>query len=86
MNGADNKTEGETMRSGGTFGSLSERRARNFLHNVTGGDATIEQHPRGGYIVRDSYRAGHEWFGRTPRAACRAAGFVPPAVCYSYDA
>jgi hypothetical protein len=73
------------MKKGGTFGALSERRARNFLAYMTGGDATIEQHPRGGYIVRDAYRSGMEWYGRTPRAACLVAGFFPPAVAYEYD-
>jgi hypothetical protein len=70
---------------GGTFGNLSLKRAVNFLKAMSGGDATIAALPRGGYEVRDAYRPGMTWTGKTPREACRLANFFPPACCFQYD-
>jgi len=71
--------------TGGTFGNCSLNRARNFLRAMSAGDAEIQALPRGGYRVTDKYRPGMEWLGKTPREACRAADFIPPADCGGYD-
>jgi hypothetical protein len=69
-----------------------------FLKNVTGGDAHVEQGYEGGkakrddfashkeyvkvlnrtfgYFCIDTYRPGMKFWGKTPKAAARAAGFT----------
>lgn len=61
--------------------------AQKHLNNVTGGDAIISKHPKGGYSVKDSYREGIVFSGKNPREAVDNAGFTfydekPKAVIY----
>lgn len=62
--------------SGGQFFPITEKAAREYLAVVCGNDYTIQQHPRGGYVVTDKYRPGVSFYGKTPRAACQSAGVV----------
>ena len=71
---------------GGHYGAFTLKQAQTFLALVDRGITIEPDAPLGttrtgrsiwGYAIRDPYRPGSLYTGRTPRLACIAAGFIP---------
>ena len=65
------------------YGKWTAKAARKYMEKVLSPDWTLDG-DGGDYEVRDAYRPGQVWRGRTPAKALKAAGVWLPPDCSDY--
>lgn len=68
-----------------SFGAWTEKAARKYMDAVVPTGYSLHGDTYNGYVVRDDYRPGMEWKGKTPAAALRKAGVWVPKNCFGYN-
>jgi hypothetical protein len=65
------------------FGAWTEKAIRKYMARILPADVTLSGYS-GKWEVRDEYRPGMVWRGKTPAQTLRKAGFWVPRNCCGY--